>query len=79
MQYSEKAVGKKARYSGTVDCYRQLWREFGLKGLYRGAVPTIITRLGFGPYMVGYEGSRRILTEGAPDGQVSLSLSLSRS
>lgn len=30
------------KYAGAVDCARQLWKEAGVKGFFRGLTPTMI-------------------------------------
>lgn len=66
VQYSEVATGAKARYAGPVDCFMQIMRQPGLglfRGIYRGFLPTVFCRFSYSYYMVGYEVTRRYLTE----------------
>lgn len=71
VQYSETHTGVKNRYTGTVDCYRKVYNEYGIRGLYKGAIPTVVSRLCFSWYMWGYETSRRFLTSNSGDGKIS--------
>jgi Mitochondrial carrier protein len=72
VQYSEKHTGKKSAYSGTVDAYRKVYQNGGIRALYAGGVPTMITRISFGWYMWGYEATRRFFMRNNPDGKVSV-------
>jgi len=71
VQYSEKHTGTKAQYSGTIDAYKKVFQNGGLRALYAGGVPTMITRISFGCYMWGYEGTRRYFTKNNPGAKLS--------
>ncbi|KAJ2166440.1 mitochondrial aspartate-glutamate transporter agc1, partial [Coemansia sp. RSA 551] len=38
---NQKPVGGKMPYSGGIDCFRQILRGEGVRGLYRGLVPNL--------------------------------------
>ena len=70
VQYDEASTGVKPKYRGTIDAYKTIYRECGFRGLYKGALPTFITRLSFGWYILGYEMSKRFFLGDNPNGKV---------
>ncbi|KAJ1923035.1 Mitochondrial carrier protein ymc2 [Tieghemiomyces parasiticus] len=43
-------------YSGPLDCVAQIYRQHGLRGLYKGQVATVLRELhGYGAYFLAYE------------------------
>lgn len=55
-------------YSGTVDCLRQLLKEDGAKGLYRGAVPVLLRAFPANAFcFLGFECAMSFLNSVAPD------------
>ena len=71
------APGEKPKYSGGVDVVRQLYKEGGIKSVFRGSAMTL-ARDGPGSavYFATYEGTKRYLTPVGPDGKPSGELSL---
>ncbi|KAK3927856.1 Mitochondrial basic amino acids transporter [Frankliniella fusca] len=60
-----QADGGAARYTGPVDCLRQVWRAEGTRGIFRGFGPTLTREVpAFSVYFASYEW----MTRG--DGQV---------
>ncbi|KAJ2503190.1 Mitochondrial carrier protein ymc2 [Coemansia sp. RSA 1972] len=48
--------GAAAQYKGPVDCIRQIYRNFGMAGIYKGQLPTVLRELnGYGMYFLAYE------------------------
>ncbi|KAJ2349164.1 Mitochondrial carrier protein ymc2 [Coemansia sp. RSA 2618] len=48
--------GAAAQYKGPGDCIRQIYRSFGMAGIYKGQVPTLLRELnGYGMYFLAYE------------------------
>ena len=71
------APGEKPKYNGGVDVVRQLYKEGGMRSVFRGSVMTL-ARDGPGSvfYFAAYESVKRRLTpkdeNGKPNGQLSL-------
>ena len=36
-----QSVNGMIRYSSSIDCFQKIWKEEGVKGLYRGLVPRL--------------------------------------
>ncbi|KAK7397603.1 carnitine transporter, partial [Neonectria punicea] len=72
------APGEKPKYSGALDVARQLYREGGIRSVFRGSVPTLARDgPGSAAYFAAYEYIKRKLTPldpvtGKPSGQISL-------
>lgn len=70
--------GEKPRYSGGVDVVRQLYREGGVRSVFRGSAATLARDgPGSAAYFAAYEYIKRKLTPvdpttGKPSGQLSL-------
>ncbi|KAJ2160975.1 Mitochondrial carrier protein ymc2 [Coemansia sp. RSA 552] len=48
--------GSAAEFRGPGDCISKIYRNFGLQGIFRGQVPTVIRELhGYGMYFLAYE------------------------
>ena len=48
------------------DVARDIWRRRGVRGLFRGIVPTAIREMGYGAYFGVYEGTLMLLSPSAP-------------
>ena len=72
------APGEKPRYSGGLDVVRQLYREGGLRSVFRGSAATLARDgPGSAAYFAAYEYIKRALTPrdpatGKPSGELSL-------
>lgn len=71
------APGEKPRYSGGVDVVRQLYREGGIRSVFRGSVMTLARDgPGSAAYFAAYEYIKRKMTpldaDGNPSGELSL-------
>ncbi|KAL5348212.1 carnitine transporter [Pseudogymnoascus australis] len=72
------APGEKPKYSGGVDVVRQLYKEGGVRSVFRGSVATLARDgPGSAAYFAAYEYIKRSLTPidihtGKPSGQLSL-------
>jgi solute carrier family 25 (mitochondrial carnitine/acylcarnitine transporter), member 20/29 len=71
------APGEKPKYSGGVDVVRQLYREGGIRSVYRGSAMTLARDgPGSAAYFAAYEVIKRALTpkdaDGKPSGELSL-------
>ncbi|PVU88602.1 hypothetical protein BB559_004001 [Furculomyces boomerangus] len=57
LQVQTAAVGGgKQLYSGTFDCIKQIYGQYGLLGLYKGQAPTLVREFfGYGAYFSAYE------------------------
>jgi solute carrier family 25 (mitochondrial carnitine/acylcarnitine transporter), member 20/29 len=75
----ELAPGEKPRYSGGLDVVRQLYKEGGIRSVYRGSLMTLARDgPGSAAYFATYETIKRSLTPkdpvtGKPSGDLSLS------
>jgi solute carrier family 25 carnitine/acylcarnitine transporter 20/29 len=48
--------GRSSIYNGSLVCIRKILQEYGLKGLYKGGVPTVLREgISFGIYFAFYE------------------------
>lgn len=71
------APGEKPKYSGGLDVVRQLYKEGGIRSVYRGSVMTLARDgPGSAAYFASYEYTKRLLSpkdaEGKPTGELSL-------
>lgn len=72
------APGEKPKYSGALDVARQLYREGGMRSVFRGSTATLARDgPGSAAYFAAYEYIKRALTPldpatGKPSGQISL-------
>ncbi|GJJ73371.1 solute carrier family 25 (mitochondrial carnitine/acylcarnitine transporter), member 20/29 [Entomortierella parvispora] len=64
-----------AFYKGPMDCFKQTYRQGGLRACYRGLWSTILRETSYGPYFLSYEIFCRALT---PEGQRTQDLSSGR-
>ena len=69
--------GEKPKYSGGLDVVRQLYKEGGIRSVYRGSVMTLARDgPGSAAYFASYEYTKRLLSpkdaEGKPTGALSL-------
>ena len=71
------APGEKPKYSGGLDVVRQLYKEGGIRSIYRGSVMTLARDgPGSAAYFATYEYTKRMLSPkdaaGKPTGELSL-------
>ncbi|CAI7643316.1 unnamed protein product [Penicillium bialowiezense] len=72
------APGEKPKYSGGTDVVRQLYKEGGLRSVFRGSAMTLARDgPGSAAYFAAYEYIKRTLTPKDADGNVTGELSLS--
>src|ERR1700712_4451232 len=72
------APGEKPKYSGGLDVVRQLYKEGGLRSVFRGSAMTLARDgPGSAAYFAAYEYIKRSLTPKDADGNVTGELSLS--
>ncbi|KAG0222993.1 hypothetical protein BGW42_006173 [Actinomortierella wolfii] len=62
-------------YKGPMDCFKQTFRQGGLRACYKGLWSTILRETSYGPYFLSYEIFCRALT---PEGQKTQDLSSTR-
>ena len=71
------APGEKPKYSGGLDVVRQLYKEGGIRSVFRGSAMTLARDgPGSAAYFATYEWVKRSLTPTGPDGKPSGELSL---
>ena len=71
------APGEKPKYSGGVDVVRQLYKEGGIKSVFRGSAMTLARDgPGSAAYFATYEYVKRKMTPKDPDGKAQGELSL---
>lgn len=71
------APGEKPKYSGGVDVVRQLYKEGGIRSVFRGSAMTLARDgPGSAAYFATYEYLKRRLTPPGPDGKPADDLSL---
>lgn len=63
VQYHGKGSGAKPRYSGPIDCTRQILKGHGLPGLYHGLSATLLFRTFFFSWWGSYELFTRALNQ----------------
>ena len=71
------APGEKKKYRGGFDCVRQLYKEGGIRSVYRGSAATLVRDApGSAFYFASYEYTKRLLSpkdaDGKPTGELSL-------
>ena len=55
MQVQTNVPGQRPQYSGSIDCFNQTMRKYGLRGIYRGVGATLAREsLGFGGFFTVY-------------------------
>ena len=66
------------KYKGPIDCAKQLYREGGLRSVYRGAVATLCRDVpASGVYFCTYEWLKNVFTPaGKEKGQLTVSATL---
>ncbi|KAF9996673.1 hypothetical protein BGZ80_006788 [Entomortierella chlamydospora] len=69
------ASAGKTFYKGPMDCFKQTYRQGGIRACYRGLWSTILRETSYGPYFLSYEIFCRALT---PEGQRTQDLSSAR-
>lgn len=71
------APGEKPKYSGGTDVVRQLYREGGVRSVFRGSFMTLARDgPGSAAYFATYEYTKRALSPKGPDGKPTGELSL---
>jgi solute carrier family 25 carnitine/acylcarnitine transporter 20/29 len=76
MQVQTNKPGEKALYSSSIDCFKKIYHSYGLKGIYKGGITTIVREFqGYGTYFLVYEWIIRKLT---PEGKTVSDLSISK-
>jgi len=61
------------KYKGSVDAFRQLWKEGGIRSLYRGTVPTLLRDVpGSAAYFGAYVMVKDKLTPAGQEGQLGI-------
>ncbi|KAF9940031.1 hypothetical protein KVV02_001476 [Mortierella alpina] len=68
-------LGANTFYKGPMDCFKQTYRQGGIRACYRGLWSTILRETSYGPYFLSYEIFCRALT---PEGQRTQDLSSGR-
>jgi solute carrier family 25 carnitine/acylcarnitine transporter 20/29 len=67
LQIQKPAPGEKPKYAGTLDCAKQLYREGGIRSVYRGTFMTLARDApGSAAYFAAYEIVKRKLTPKDP-------------
>ncbi|KAH8022091.1 hypothetical protein HPB51_021814 [Rhipicephalus microplus] len=63
VQQAHSDHGGKARFAGPVDCAKQLYREGGIRSIYKGTAATLLRDVpASGMYFASYEWLQRVLT-----------------
>ncbi|XP_069393403.1 protein kinase, cAMP-dependent, regulatory, type II, alpha, B [Paralichthys olivaceus] len=58
-----QAATGEVKYAGPMDCVKQLYREFGIRGVYKGTVLTLMRDVpASGMYFMSYEWLKNLLT-----------------
>lgn len=71
-----QAATGETKYSGSLDCAKQLYREAGIRGVYKGTVLTLMRDVpASGMYFMTYEWLKNVLT---PEGKSVSDLSVPR-
>lgn len=72
----QQAGGGEVKYKGPIDCTKQLYREGGLRSIYKGTAATLVRDVpASGMYFMSYEYMQRILT---PEGKSRNDMSVGR-
>ncbi|XP_062257813.1 cAMP-dependent protein kinase type II-alpha regulatory subunit-like isoform X1 [Platichthys flesus] len=59
----KKTLAKEVKYAGPMDCVKQLYREFGIRGVYKGTALTLMRDVpASGMYFMSYEWLKNLLT-----------------
>ncbi|XP_064605584.1 mitochondrial carnitine/acylcarnitine carrier protein-like [Liolophura sinensis] len=67
LQIQQAAAPSEAKYKGPIDCAKQIYKEGGIRSIYRGTAATLLRDIpGSGVYFVSYEWMQHMLT---PAGQ----------
>lgn len=74
-QQGAAGTGSGTFYKGPMDCFKQTYRQGGVRACYRGLWATILRETSYGPYFLSYEIFCRALT---PEGQRTQDLSSGR-
>lgn len=62
-QIQQASSGKERKYAGPIDCAKQLYREGGIRSVYRGTAATLLRDVpASGMYFMTYEWLQRVLT-----------------
>jgi solute carrier family 25 carnitine/acylcarnitine transporter 20/29 len=76
LQVQAANTGAVAKYAGPVDCAKQLYREGGIRSVYKGTAATLLRDVpASGMYFMTYEWLQRVLT---PEGKSRSDLSVGR-
>ncbi|XP_025106453.1 mitochondrial carnitine/acylcarnitine carrier protein-like [Pomacea canaliculata] len=76
LQIQQASSGKERKYAGPIDCAKQLYREGGIRSVYRGTAATLLRDVpASGMYFMTYEWLQRVLT---PAGHSRGDLSIGR-
>lgn len=68
LQVQQEASAAERKYKGPVDCAKQLYREGGMRSLYRGTAATLLRDIpASGMYFASYEWLQRVLTPAGKD------------
>jgi len=60
--------GGKKLYNGPMDCAKKLYREGGIRSVYKGSILTLCRDIpASGAYFAGYEGIKRLMTPAGQD------------
>ncbi|KAL8604354.1 hypothetical protein ACOMHN_028117 [Nucella lapillus] len=78
LQIQQASEGNARKYAGPVDCAKQLYREGGIRGVYRGSAATLLRDIpASGMYFMTYEWLQHLLTPaGHSRGELSISRTL---
>ncbi|XP_076447347.1 mitochondrial carnitine/acylcarnitine carrier protein-like [Babylonia areolata] len=76
LQIQQASGGKERKYAGPVDCAKKLYKEGGIRGVYRGTAATLLRDVpASGMYFMTYEWLQHVLT---PSGHQRGELSIGR-
>ncbi|CAG5115909.1 unnamed protein product [Candidula unifasciata] len=76
LQIQQEASVADRKYKGPVDCVRQLYKEGGIRSIYRGTMATFLRDIpATGMYFTSYEWLQRVLT---PEGHDRSEMSIGR-
>jgi len=63
IQGTETQKGSKPKYNGSIDVVKQLYKEGGIRSIYKGTSATLLRDVpGSMAYFAAYEGFKRLLT-----------------
>ncbi|KAA1121255.1 carnitine transporter [Puccinia graminis f. sp. tritici] len=67
LQVDGQSAGQQ-KYSGAIDCVRQVYKEGGIKSIFRGSLATVVRDApGSAAYFVAYEAAKKSLTPAGSD------------